>query len=184
MTFLFFVFGWVNLLPPSLIISSWASKDLLRSPAKYVYPFPPSGRQKPSATTNYFVSSSAKQLCYTFQEPSPTDNPREDPQYCAGLKVQWFFSLIFVPVLLPQCKLLYEVVMCLLCAYVCGYNQVHDDTVLPSEVRSYLVRGAPGCGVNEESYQSLAVKHNIESGTCRRQRDVLKVIEVKTSLGK
>lgn len=31
-------------------------------------------------------------------------------------QVQWFFSLIFVPVFLLQCKLLYEVVMGLSCA--------------------------------------------------------------------
>lgn len=38
--------------------------------------------------------------------------------------------------------------------------------------------------MNEESYQSLSIKHNIEIGTYRRQRGVLKAREVKTSLGK
>lgn len=62
--------------------------------------------------------------------------------------------------------------------------KVHDATVLPSEARPYLVRGAQSWPVNEESYQSLSIKHNIEIGTYRRQRGVLKAREVKTSLGK
>lgn len=62
--------------------------------------------------------------------------------------------------------------------------KVHDNTVLPSEARPCLVHCARGCLLNEEGYQSLAIRHNIETGTCRRQRDILKAREVKASLGK
>lgn len=50
--------------------------------------------------------------CYILKKKiSPTDDPCEDPQNFTGVVIQWFFSLIFVPVFLLKCKLLYAVMM-------------------------------------------------------------------------
>lgn len=72
--------------------------------------------------------------------------------------------------------------MCLPCAYI-DTNKVHDNVILPSEARPDLVHGAQGCLLNGESYLSFAIKPNIDTETCRRQKDVLKARVVKASLG-
>lgn len=61
-------------------------------------------------------------------------------------------------------------------------THVHNDTVLPSEARPFLIHHAQCSLVNVKSYQSLAIKYNMETGTCRRQKDVLKATAVKASL--
>lgn len=72
--------------------------------------------------------------------------------------------------------------MCLPHAYI-DTTKVHDSAALPSEARPDLVHRAQGCLSNGESYPSCAMKPNIETETCRRQKDVLKATVVEASLG-
>lgn len=88
------------------------------------------------------------------------------------------FGLIFVPVLLHCCNT------------ALGSCDVHtqvqpkaDNVVPPSEARTDLVGGAQGCLLNGESYLTFAIKPNIETETCRRQKDLLKARVAKVSLG-
>lgn len=62
-------------------------------------------------------------------------------------------------------------------------TKIHDNIVHPGEPSPDLVHGAQGWLLNEGSYLSFAIKTNIETETCRRQKDVLKARLVKASLG-